>query len=102
MKTSFQDRCGYKKESWNNLYYPILSYVWIFSVGLSILSERWFPAVRELIDTIMIGSNLSLIIYCAGVLRKELCKFGILNLTTCGYILLYTTAMFLLYYLLHI
>lgn len=101
MKTSFQDRCGYRKESWNNLYYPTLSYVWIFSVGLSVVAERWFPVMRQLADVIMIGSNLSLIVYCIGMLRKELRESGTLNVTTCCYILMYVVALFLLYYLLH-
>lgn len=101
MRLSYQNKCGYRKQSWNNVYYPIVSYLYIISILLSILAERWFPSFRQPIDIAMYTSNLFLIVYCIGTLRKECQEDKTLNITTCIYILVYIAAMFILHYLLN-
>lgn len=34
MKLNYQDKCGYQKQSWNNLYFPIFSYLYLISILL--------------------------------------------------------------------
>lgn len=100
MKLTYQDKCGYRKQSWANTYYPIVSYVYIFSILLIILAARWFPEFRQPIDIAFHTSSLYLIIYCSGELRKELQQEKSFNVTTFMYTLMYLAAMFLLSYLL--
>lgn len=102
MKFNYQNKCGYRRQSWDNVYYPIVSYLYIVSILLSILAERWFPSFRQPIEIAMYTSNLFLIVYCIGALCKEYREEKTLNITTCIYVLVYTAAMFLLHYLLNI
>lgn len=101
MKLNYQDKCGYRKQSWKNIYFPVVSYVFIASILLTILAGRWFPAFRQPMDIAMYASNLYLIVYCIGALRKEYQEEKTLNITTCLYALIYTAAMFLLCYFLN-
>lgn len=101
MKLNYQNKCGYRKQNWNDIYYPIVSYLYIVSILLSPLAERWFPSFRQPIDIAMYTSNLYMIVYCAGTLRKEWQEEKTLNITTCLFVLMYTAALFLLHYLLH-
>lgn len=102
MKLNYQNKCGYRKQSWNNIYFPIVSYGYIVSILLTILADRWFPSFRQPIEIAMYTSNLYLIVYCIGTLRKEYQDDKTLNITTCIYILIYTAAIFLLCYLLNL
>lgn len=99
MKLNYQDKCGYQKQSWNNLYFPIFSYLYLISILLHLLAERWCSSFCQLIDIILYTSNLFLIVYCTGILRKEYKEEKTLNITTCLYIAFYTIAMFAMYYL---
>lgn len=100
MKINYQDKVGYRKQSWNNLYYPIVSYLYIITMLLSFLAERCFPSFRQPLNIAMYTSNLFLIVYCIGALCKEYKEDKTLNITTCIYVLAYITAMFLLHYFL--
>lgn len=99
MKLSYKNRVGYRKESWSNLYYPVVSWLFIISLLLSTVAERLFPLFRQPINTAMHASGLFLAVYCIGSLRKEYQEDKILNITTCIYILMYIAAIFILHYL---
>lgn len=102
MKFNYQNKVGYRKQSWNNLYYPIVTYLYIIAMLLSVLAERCFSSFRQPLNIAMYTSNLFLIVYCIGALRKEYREEKTVNITTCIYVLLYTAAMFILHYLLNL
>lgn len=99
MKISFTDRCGYKKANQNKPYYFVIQCVFLCSILLFPLVERFAPCFTSLLNMCMTASGVALVVYCLEDMRKEYAADKVVNITSGLYAAFFLFATIALHYL---
>lgn len=98
MKISYQDKCGYRKQYWSNVYYPIIVNVFCILLFSIIIVHRYWNECVYMHASLLLGVGISLFVFCVGKLREEFKKEKSFNIVTLLYACFFPIVAFLINY----